>query len=161
MDISLDHVATAWAAVYANSPAIRTALGFAHVGGLVVAGGTALSADRAVLRAGRAGHVMRERQAGELTASHRWVLTAMTFVMASGVLLALADLDTYLDSKTFWLKMGAILLLTANGALMMTLGRRIERGHDGSWTALRATAMASVTLWLLTTLLGTALPNVS
>jgi hypothetical protein len=160
MDLGITHLASSWASVYSNSAATRTAIGFAHVGGLVISGGTALSADRAVLRAGRAGHAMRERQAADLATTHRIVVAALAVVVASGVLLMLSDLDTYLVSKTFWIKMAAIAALGVNGALMMAIGRRIERGHDGSWTALRAAAMTSMTLWLVTTLLGAALPNV-
>jgi hypothetical protein len=160
MDLGIAHLASSWASVYSNSAATRTAIGFAHVGGLVVSGGTALSADRAVLRAGRAGHAMRERQAAELATTHRVVVAALIVVVFSGLLLMFSDLDTYLVSKTFWIKMAAIAALGANGGLMMAIGRRIERGDDGSWTALRAAALTSMTLWLLTTLLGAALPNV-
>jgi hypothetical protein len=154
------HVIASWASAYADSAVVRTLVGFAHVGGLLVAGGSAIVADRAVLRAARGGHALRERQAAELAATHKTVLFGLTFVMLSGVLLAAADLETYLASTTFWIKMGAIVLLALNGALMMAAGRRIEAGHDGTWRALRATARVSVTLWVVTTLLGAALPNV-
>lgn len=157
----LSNLAATWASIYAGSPVLRTLIGFAHVGGLVVSGGAALVADRGVLRAARGGHALRERQASDMTRTHTVVISGLFFVMASGVLLAGADLDTYIGSRTFWVKMGAILLLSINGAVMMAVGRRIERGHDGSWSALRATALVSLLLWTITTLLGAALPNVS
>ncbi|MEO8480887.1 MAG: hypothetical protein ABI634_01685 [Acidobacteriota bacterium] len=159
MDLGLTHLASSWASVYSNSAATRTAIGFAHVGGLVVSGGTALSADRAVLRASKAGQAIRERQAAEFAITHRVVVATLAIVVASGALLMLSDLDTYLVSKTFWIKMAAIAVLSVNGVVMVAIGRRIERGHDG-WMALRAAAITSMTFWLLTTLLGSALPNV-
>jgi hypothetical protein len=158
---ALSSLIATWASIYAGSAVLRTVIGFAHVGGLVVSGGAALVADRAVLRAVRGGHALRERQAAEMVRTHRVVISGLAFVILSGVLLGAADLDTYIASKVFWIKMGAILLLSVNGALMIAAGRRIEAGHDGSWSALRATAVVSLFLWTVTTLLGAALPNVS
>ena len=161
MPDALSTLAANWASIYAGSPILRTLIGFAHVGGLVVSGGAALVADGAVLRAVRGGHALRERQAADMNRTHTVVITGLLFVVLRGVLLAGADLDTYLESKTFWLKMGAVVLLAVNGAVMLAAGRRIERGHDGSWSALRTTALVSLLLWTVTTLLGAALPNVS
>jgi len=160
MPAFINTFAASWASVYAGSAWIRTAIGFAHIGGLVISGGTALVADRAVLRAGRAGHALRERQAHDLNATHAAVISGLTVVFVSGMLLAAADLDTYLVSKAFWIKMGAVALLSLNGAVMMAASRRIERGHDGTWSLLRTTAFCSMALWLITTLIGAALPNV-
>ena len=43
-----------WTAVYSNHAVLRTAVTFAHVGGLVGGGGCAIAADRATLMLARA-----------------------------------------------------------------------------------------------------------
>jgi hypothetical protein len=60
----------------------------------------------------------------------------------------------------FWLKMGLVVLLIANGAIMRTAQKQAERGAVRAWTRLRTAAAVSVLLWFLTIFAGTALPNV-
>jgi uncharacterized membrane protein len=91
--------------------------------------------------------------------SHRTVAAGLALIAVSGVLLFAADLDTYLYSRVFWIKMGLTALLVANGGLLLSAERRATKGND-TWPALRRTTMASLTLWLLTTLTGVALPNI-
>jgi uncharacterized membrane protein len=81
-------------------------------------------------------------------------------VFASGLLLLGADTDTYLHSRVFWVKMGVVGLLLINGAVIVRAGRRAQHGAQDAWAWLRFGSIASLTLWFLTTLLGTALPNV-
>ena len=42
-----------WASLYSNHAALRTAIGFLHVGGLVLSGGIAISTDRLILMSRR------------------------------------------------------------------------------------------------------------
>lgn len=153
------HIIEAWASVYANSSTIRTLLGFAHVAGLIVGGGSAIAADRSVLRAVR-------RAPSELTgllttirSVHSLVIASLAVVMTSGLLLAAADTETFLHATFFWLKMGLVVLLIINGACMR-LAERAASGTRPQWTPLAITSGASLALWLLTTLAGAALPNV-
>jgi uncharacterized membrane protein len=131
---------------------------FAHVGGLVVAGGAAIEADRVTLR--RAAWSGRRTSAFEpLSTVHQTVLVSLTVVVVSGVLLFAADVDTYLHSSVYWTKMALLALLLLNGMLMLRAERRIGSGDHAGWSALLGTARASVALWTLTLLAGVALPN--
>jgi hypothetical protein len=42
-----------WTSFFSNHAAVRTLIGFFHIGGLVIGGGCAISADRMTLRAAR------------------------------------------------------------------------------------------------------------
>jgi uncharacterized membrane protein len=148
-----------WASLYANHPVLRTALAFGHVGGLVVAGGAAVEADRLTLRRARRVSHVEDALFESNNAAHRTVVTALVAVVVSGILLFGADVDTYLYSKVYWTKMTLMVLLLANGALMLRAERRIDRGDARAWAAMVRTAWASLLLWTLTTAAGVALPN--
>ena len=156
----ISHLVDAWSSLYAGSAAVRTTLGFCHVGGLVAAGGSAIAADRATLVAWRKDAASRLAHVRVLHGTHRAVVIGLFFVSVSGVLLFGADVDTYLHSKVFWVKMAAIALLLINGSLLVHAGRRAQHGDQRPWAILAYGSIASLTLWFLTTLLGTALPNV-
>jgi len=149
-----------WASVYSNSALLKTALGFAHLGGLLVAGGGAIAADRAVLTAPQDDADERRRHLAKADATHRYVIAGLVAVMLSGVLLCAADLDTYLASRVFWLKMGLIVVLLGNGLLLARAERAAKSGAASGWPRLRRASVASLALWLITTFLGAALPNV-
>jgi hypothetical protein len=55
--------------------------------------------------------------------------------------------------------MALVALLLANG-LVLTRAERRAANNDASWGTLRWTAIASLTLWMLTTLTGTGLLNI-
>lgn len=149
-----------WSSLYANHAALRTAIEFTHIGGLVVGGGCAIAADLATLTAAREGVAARATELQLLTRTHRLVLVGLVALFASGAVLLAADLETYWYSRIFWLKMGLIVLLLVNGALLLR-GERQARGGDArAWTRLHHTATASLLLWFLTTLAGAALPNI-
>jgi len=76
------------------------------------------------------------------------------------VLLFAADVDTYIASKLFWTKMALVVFLMINGAVLTAAERRATAASHDSWGTLRWTAIASLTLWCLTTLIGVALPNI-
>jgi hypothetical protein len=149
-----------WASFFSNHAAVRTFLGFLHVGGLLAGGGCAIFADRFILRTARRNPAARQEQLHILEGTHRIVLSGLAAVVVSGLLLFAADIDTYLYSKFFWVKMGLFVLLMVNGALLVGAERRIERGNEGAWSRLTLTSRASVALWFLTTLIGAALPNI-
>lgn len=148
-----------WASVFAGSPLIRTAVGFAHVAGLVGGGGCAIAADRAALLAWRSGAEERERHVRSLRWTHRVVLVGLAAVVVSGLLLALADLDAYWASRAFWIKMAFVAALAVNGAVLARAGERAAHGDAGGWQTLRMTSMLSLALWFITTFVGAALPN--
>ena len=156
----LSSLASQWASVYSNHAVLRTAVVFAHVGGLVGAGGCAIAADRATLLALKRHDAERLRQVEALAGTHRIVIAGLAFIVVSGLLLFAADVETFLYSRVFWIKMSMILLLLVNGAILTAAERRASSGADDAWGRLRATAVASLALWFLITFAGVALTNV-
>jgi hypothetical protein len=153
-----------WNDFYSHSKTTETIVLFLHIGGLLLAGGLAIAADRGTLRALRAAVADRAVHVRELAAVHRWVLTGLTAVVLSGVALLTSDIETFFPSWLYWTKMAFVVLLLING-LMMT---RVEQGlaRDPSetsphWRALHRTAVSSLALWFIITALGVALANFS
>lgn len=157
---TLSEVAAVWTAWYADSPVLRTTLNFAHVGALVVGGGAAIVEDRTMLVALRQDEMTRRRRVEAQQRTHRIVIFGLALSVASGALMFAADWDTYLYSRVFWTKMCLVLLLVVNGAMLTRAEHAAVRGDAGSWARLRRGALVSLTLWALTTLAGSALPNV-
>lgn len=162
---ALVQLSAPWAARYGDSAALATAITFLHLAGVLVGGGMALAADRATLRAARADAAARARLLDDLALTHRPVLLGLGVAAASGVLLLAADLETYLGSPLYWAKMGLVLALLANGAVL-TRAERSLRASGGeavpehpAWRVLGRTAHASRALWLLTLLAGVAVLN--
>ena len=149
-----------WAALYQDPAALRTGVGFAHIAGLVVGGGCAIAEDRAILIADDAAVEVRRAQVRRAHhAAHRVVIGGLGVVMISGVLLFAADLQTYLHSRPFWIKMGLVGMLLVNG-WFMTRAETTFASVATAWPRLRLAAVLSIALWLATTLAGAALPNV-
>jgi uncharacterized membrane protein len=160
MEAALRELATTWGSIYSNHAALRTVIAFAHVGGLVAAGGASMVADREILSAFR----RRKRDGSAALRSvgkaHGVILAGLAIVIASGVLLFGADLDAYLPSRLFWIKMALVVALMINGAILTRTERRVSKQLVHSWETLKWTAIASLCLWFLTTFIGTALPNI-
>jgi hypothetical protein len=155
-----------WQSLYADSKVVSATVNFAHVGALLVGGGMAIGADRPKLSATRRPPPDSARQHDELATLHGVVLASLAVVAVSGVALFLADVEEFAGSVIFWVKMGFLALLLANGALMVRLERSLRDGNmtiaeDGHatriWERLRWHAMASVALWITITLFGVIL----
>ena len=160
MPTALVHLMDAWSSIYSNSAALRTLVGFAHIGALVTGGGAAVVADRATLVARRADAADRARHLGEFERTHRLVVVSLGVLILSGVLLLAADFETYFESRVFWTKMAFIGALLVNGAFLVRAGHQAGRGIPTAWNRLRHGAIASLCLWAAITLLGAALPNI-
>ena len=158
--MSVKDLADTWSSIYSTSPAIKSALAFTHIGGLVGGGGAAIAADRATLRALRRGPAVLDHELEHLHQVHLFVIVGLGLVIVSGMLLMLADIDAYLSAPVFWIKMALVVLLMANGALVMRGGRRTHAGDPTGPRLLRFAAIASLVLWFGTTLFGAILPNV-
>jgi len=63
-----------WNGLYSDSKAVATAVMFFHLVPLLIAGGAALTADRATIRASRLSGDERTRQLSELARTHAIVL---------------------------------------------------------------------------------------
>jgi hypothetical protein len=157
----ISNILQTWTSFYANHAIVRTLIMFSHIGGLVIAGGGAISADRAILRACRRPVTDRDGELEALHGTHRSVIFGLAAVIASGFLLLAADTDTMLHSALFWLKMTLVVILMLNGLLLVRAGRQAKSGVPAAWKTLVVTSAISVALWMLTTLAGAALPNIS
>src|SRR5262245_60922708 len=113
--------------MYANHSLLRTAIAFLHVGGLAGGGGCAMAADLAVIAVGPT-RVVVDPLPTLLRRTHVVVLAGLVALTLSGVLLLAADLDTYLYSRVFWMKMLLFVLLLVNGLRLRAGGRLLERG---------------------------------
>jgi hypothetical protein len=151
---------TTWSSFYANHAAVRTLVAFFHVGALIAGGGLAVASDRSLLTTVVDDDFSRRSLLESLEATHRFVIGALVLIVCSGLLLFASDYDTFLHSKFFWIKMALVAALTTNGALLLRAERRAMSGDERAWHLLRSTAIASITLWFLTTLGGVALPNI-
>jgi uncharacterized membrane protein len=154
-------LAEPWASLYNDSPPLQTGVLFLHLSGLLVGGGFALATDRATLRAARAGPREQARQLSEVHTIHGAVLIGLTLTFASGVLMLAADLETFAGSVVFWVKMGLVLLLLANGYALTRAETALRRDPNGAWDRLRMVSIASSVLWLSLVLAGTWLSNIS
>lgn len=151
-----------WSDLYAGSTALSTTVEFLHLGGLLVAGGLALSFDRAALRTGSRTLVDRTRFVNELREVHRPVLLALLVVILSGFALMLADFDAMLESKVFWLKMSVFIALMVNGFMVRRAGRLLERDvkNAARWRSLERGSIRSMGLWIAVVFLGVLLTGV-
>jgi hypothetical protein len=149
-----------WTSFFSNHAAVRTLVGFFHIGGLVIGGGCAISADRMTLRAARRAVAERTFQLEALRSTHRIVVFSLAAVTLSGLLLFAADAENFLHSVFFWMKMGLVVGLLVNGFFLTRAERKVETDAVRGWRWLTVTSTISVVLWMLTTLAGAALPNI-
>jgi uncharacterized membrane protein len=156
----LNHLIESWVSLYANHAALRTGVEFLHISGLVAGGGCAITADLVTISAVRDGSAARPTQLHLLNRTHPIVVLGLLGLAVSGLLLFGADVQTFLYSRIFWLKMGLMLMLLINGLLLLRGERQLRRGDAQAWARLHHTAVASLVLWFLTTLAGAALPNI-
>ena len=153
-----------WAHLYADSKIIATIVTFGHIASLLMAGGLAVATDRATLRALRLAAEERGRHLEDLSGVHRLVVGGLTLSIITGLLLFASDVETFIGSWIFWLKMAMICVLLANGYAMTRAERslRAEAAESSpAWGSLRRTALTSVGLWYAITLAGVALMNIA
>lgn len=146
----------AWTELYSNSAVWRSAILYAHVGGILVGGGSAVAIDRLTLMA----PPDDPHQLRVVGGVHRLVVTAIALIAASGLLMLAANLETYLMSKVFWAKMFFVVMLLANGLRLVGAEKAVRSGAPSGWGRLRSASLTSLVLWLLIALFGAVLPNV-
>jgi len=153
-----------WADFYNASPVAQSLVNFGHFGGMMTAGGMAVATDRATLKVATGEHRLQSRHLRELAGAHSIVLRALVVTAISGLLLLAADVEALVVLPVFWIKMGLVALLLANGYQMLRLGRRLEDpgpADPKEWRRLRRTSVLSLLLWFAVVLAGSILPNVS
>src|SRR5207245_11799053 len=102
-----------WAHFYGHTP-VTAAVTYLHLVGILVGGGVAVAADRASLRLSPATPDWSQELA-HLASVHRWVVAGLALIFASGLLMMLAELDSFATSVVFWTTMVLIALLLGNG----------------------------------------------
>ena len=153
-----------WAHLYADSKALSAGIMFAHLAGVLGAGGLAIAADRASLLLPPGGGDADElaREIARLKSVHAWVIAGLALTVATGVLQLFSDLHTYLTAWIFWTKMGLIALLLLNGWVRLRAEQGIEAGGTATHLArFRRTSVASLVLWFAVLLAGAFLTTVS
>lgn len=143
-----------WAAFYDNHQMASVTVRYLHLAGLLVGGGTALAADRQLLKAIRSGPTERAATLATVHASHRVVVPALAVVVATGALMAASDTATFLASRLFWSKMGLVGLLLLNGAGLVAAERAASRERPRAWSWLGLASAASLVLWLVILFVG-------
>jgi len=158
-----------WQRLYSDSPLVETAVTFLHLAALLLGGGLAIAADRRTLRLnpdrGPLAPLLEE-----IGGIHRPVVIALGVLFLSGLAMAAADLETFLASPVFAVKLLLVGLLVANGGVLLRTERALTAavGPDGGplappvrrlWRRLRLTARLSQALWVTSLLAGTLLVN--
>ena len=156
---ALANMADPWAKIFSHYKAVSAGVLFLHLAPLVFAAGAAFTADRATLRAVKAGAAERARQLEAIAASHRIVLGGLALSIVSGMLQFFADVETFFTSVYFWIKLGLVGLLLLNGFLMTRTEQQLTASGDSValWARMRTIALVSAVLWLATTLAGVVL----
>lgn len=155
---SLVRLVEPWKAIYDHSTIVSTAVMGAHLVALLFSGGLAVASDRSTLRAMRLDESTRLRQLGELRAVHRPILIGLGLSFITGLLLAAADLATFLGSAVFWAKLGLVVVLLINGGFLARTEMRLAQMPTPSlWRQLRRSSWASLALWTATVVVGVVL----
>lgn len=160
---SLAALVAPWAHVYNARPVLQSVMTVLHVGSMLLAGGLAIAADRATLRATRGSPAVRIHALHELRDVHRPVLVGLAVANITGVLMLAADVEALAASPVLWTKLALLALLLANG-WRLTNAEHAMRGEpesDRHWTHLRRVALASLVLWFAVAASGAALVNAS
>jgi hypothetical protein len=155
----LVHAAQGWAKLYADSKAVSIGVTYVHLAGLLLGGGAAVAADRETLRAAREPEPVRADHLAFLGTVHTIAIAGLALLAASGAAMLLADLETFWGARTFWMKMGLVGLLLANGLMMRQAERTARTTPARAWRQLQATAVVSLVLWFGILLASTILAN--
>jgi hypothetical protein len=151
--LTISAAMSSWAAYYGDHQWVSVSIRYFHLAALIVGAGTAVSIDRQVIQAWR--HAEGPAAVIDaLRASHRVVVPALVMVVASGVLMAMADWTTFAGSQLFWIKMGFVSLLLVNGAGLVAVERAHARRAATAWRWLVVGSGVSLFLWLFILWLG-------
>jgi hypothetical protein len=145
MIASLSHALAAWNNYYGNHQALSITIRYVHLAALLVGGGTALAIDREIFGSHRSPPQICEATMARLNRAHALVIGSIVVIVASGVLMAGADVETYLVSPTFWIKMALVVGLLVNGGVLARAGRTSTTMNR----RLEVASVVSAILWLI------------
>lgn len=143
-----------------------------HLLAMFIGGGLAVAADRTTLRLQREKRELRRALLTELCYLHRPVLIALGISLLSGLAFLAADIDVFLLSPAFYIKMSLVGLLLANGFLLQRTESLLRRALKDDpvradsfatmqWNRLRFRSICSMALWSATLIAGVVLFNVA
>ena len=154
-----------WQSMYADSTAVSTVVMAVHLTTLMIGGGLAIAADRMTLRALRRPLADRAFVLDELRAVHRPIVISLALLFVSGAALAAADIEVFLTSPVFWVKIGLLALLLVNGLVLYRtearLGSDRTTPNDRLWRRMGLTSRLSLSLWVVIGVMGTVLTAVA
>ena len=145
MIATLSQALASWNSYYGNHQALSVAIRYVHLAALLVGGGTALAIDREIFVLRRSAPQARDATITRLNRAHALVIASIVFLVASGFLMAGADVETYLVSPTFWTKMALVVMLLINGAVLARAGRKSAMVSR----RLTVASVVSAILWLV------------
>jgi hypothetical protein len=155
----LIHASEGWSRLYSDSKVISTGVMYVHLAGLLLGGGAAVAADRETLKAAGEADPVRADHLVFLGTVHAIAITGLAMLAVSGVLMLLADLETFWSARAFWIKMSLVALLLANGAVMQQAERLARTLPAKAWRQLKLTSIVSLVLWFAVLLAGTILAS--
>jgi hypothetical protein len=155
----LTHATEGWAKLYGTSKALSIGITFVHFSGLLLGGGAAVAADRETLKASREADPVRADHLQFLGTVHGIAVTGLVLLFVSGAAMFLSDLDTFWDTKVYWIKMGLVALLLLNGFVMQQAERLASAAPGKGWQQLRTTSIISLVLWFAVVLASTVLKS--
>jgi len=145
-----------WAVYYSDHQMVSLTVTYFHLASILIGGGTAIAADREVFASARVDD--RDCQAAAVAVvqhAHGVVGPALGVMLVSGVLMTMADWETFAASSLFWIKMGLVGLLMANGVGLMVAGRVHAASQPAHvWRRMVAASGVSLLLWLLILWMG-------
>jgi hypothetical protein len=155
----LTHAAEGWARYYGTHKLVATGIVFVHLSGLLLGGGAAVAADRETLKAASEADPVRGDHLRFLETVHAIAVAGITMLAVSGLAMFLADLETFWNTRVFWIKMGLVVLLLANGLIMRRAERLTLTLPAQAWAQLKATSIVSLVLWFAVLLASTILAS--
>jgi hypothetical protein len=158
-----------WQSAYSDSKVLETTVTGGHILATMIGGGFAIAADRRTLQALRRPGGVDATTLQELHAIHRPVIVGLIVLFVTGVALAAADVKTFAASAVFLAKLILVVLLCINGAFLVHTEHLLRRHPFGGGgpppprtltLRLALASWLSITLWVATVVVGTALMNI-
>ena len=155
----LTHATDGWVKLYGTTKALSIGIAFVHFSGLLLGGGAAVAADRETLKAAGEADPVRADHLQFLGTVHTIAVTGLVLLFVSGAAMFLADLETFWDTKVFWIKMCLVTLLLVNGFVMQKAERLAASAPATAWPRLKVTSIVSLVLWFAVVLASTVLKS--
>lgn len=144
-----------WSSYYGDHQLVSVTIRFLHLAAIMIGGGTAVALDRKVWRAVSADASTRRALLAELRGSHKVVVPALVVLATTGALMTASDPETFLTSTLYRIKILLVVLLVANGGLLLSAEAAAGKSGGDSWGRMAWAGGASLVLWLAALFVGT------